>query len=143
MEVVCLGDQTPCSLHPGMVSGDPVEEARVCNLFHTCGPLPPWSQYSAHSKQRVTYPILCIHAEHRVSWQEPSKVYPEQGVPCAGMCSSQPWTCGQRIQQSHTADSTGSLCSSGSQDPVPTQPSSSAPLPRATAYNSSLGLGLP
>lgn len=28
-------DQTPCILHPGVVSGDPVEEARVYDLFHT------------------------------------------------------------------------------------------------------------
>lgn len=77
----------PAAVHPGMVSGDLVEEARVCNLFHPCGS-PPWSQYSAHSKQKVTYPVLWIHAEHRVSWREPSKVYPEQGALGAGTCSS-------------------------------------------------------
>jgi hypothetical protein len=54
-------DQTPCILHPGVVSGDPVEEARVYDLFHTAIlhplPAPPRSQHSAHSNQKVAYPV--------------------------------------------------------------------------------------
>lgn len=107
-----------------------MEEARVYNLFYTCGPLPHWSQCSAHSNQKVADPVLRIHDEPQVIWQEPSKVYPEQGdtgcwhvpTPHPGHAAKQSNRVIRRTVQGHSAHQAARM-------PLPPGLAVSAPFP--------------